>query len=490
MAVRDWFISGAGSDSTGDGSIGNPYKTVGKVLDPTTPLCAAGDSIRIQTGYTYAEYVRVKSTLGTAAAGLDIAGYTTTRDDMSGTMGFALVAKDSGIPGDGPGGNAALFMSNSSFITVRNIKATTAQAYAWAFFSNNVASNRYINCTASCLSAAFYMYSGSNCWVDTCRILTAGDAAYPAVFFNSSSSPGCIDTRFDALNANALGAVTASYTNGVVVMGNTFYQLTAASGYGIVGVGSTPNGFLVRSNTFNNCGGSLISGGAIADMTGLLVEWNILVGTGANKAVFSSAGSNVRLGRFAHNAVYNCGSPYFSTNIITVAEDTVTTNPFVSGETLSANAQQHAVLMADGSTYTYPDFGAMQAQTFPSTDPGIANVVSGVAYTIAGVSLTGTFNEAVRNVDPGVANVVIGTSYKIQNSSLVGTFDESARNTDPGVLHVMSGVTYKILNVSYTGSLLMATASDLQQLTAKFAGMNNVPQVLQQILSAVQRLPR
>lgn len=55
-----------------------------------------------------------------------------------------------------------------------------------------------------------------------------------------------------------------------------------------------------------------------------------------------------------------------------------------------------------------------------STDPGIANVLSNTAYTINGVSLTGTYHDLV-SVDPGVANVKEGTGYTINDSSLTGT---------------------------------------------------------------------
>jgi fibronectin-binding autotransporter adhesin len=55
------------------------------------------------------------------------------------------------------------------------------------------------------------------------------------------------------------------------------------------------------------------------------------------------------------------------------------------------------------------------------TDPGVANVLSGVSYLYGGSTLNGTFDEAARNTDPGISNVALGVSYKIQNANLTGT---------------------------------------------------------------------
>ena len=99
-------------------------------------------------------------------------------------------------------------------------------------------------------------------------------------------------------------------------------------------------------------------------------------------------------------------------------------------------------------------FGANSALTgtLESTDPGIANVVKDVAYTIESSAKTGTFDETTRNTDPGVANVVLGTAYIIATVAKTGTFNESSRNTDPGIANVIEDVSYKHLNVDKDGT--------------------------------------
>jgi hypothetical protein len=116
------------------------------------------------------------------------------------------------------------------------------------------------------------------------------------------------------------------------------------------------------------------------------------------------------------------------------------------------------------------------------TDPGIANVKTGVGYTYAASALTGTYDGSDRWTDPGIANVRTGTAYKANSTSnnrtgtcavpaasnvlsgvsvdaTTGTFDEAARNTDPGVGNVLSGTGYKIQNASLTGTLVVSGGS-------------------------------
>lgn len=57
---------------------------------------------------------------------------------------------------------------------------------------------------------------------------------------------------------------------------------------------------------------------------------------------------------------------------------------------------------------------------YVSTDPGIANVVSGTNYEINGALLTGTYT-CPTSTDPGIANVRSGQNYTINGSNKTGT---------------------------------------------------------------------
>jgi hypothetical protein len=78
--------------------------------------------------------------------------------------------------------------------------------------------------------------------------------------------------------------------------------------------------------------------------------------------------------------------------------------------------------------YDNIDAGAHQfaaVYTTTSTNPGIGNVLKDIEYIIDGVTLTGTFDEAVRNTNPGIAYVKKDVVYKIQNVTLTGEYDPS-----------------------------------------------------------------
>ena len=89
-------------------------------------------------------------------------------------------------------------------------------------------------------------------------------------------------------------------------------------------------------------------------------------------------------------------------------------------------------------------------QPFNSTDPGVANVNSGTAYTFKGTSLTGTLHDATYT-DPGIANVLSGTSYIFNDSTLTGTLGNPTY-TDPGVSNVLSGTSYIFNDSTLTGT--------------------------------------
>jgi hypothetical protein len=109
-----------------------------------------------------------------------------------------------------------------------------------------------------------------------------------------------------------------------------------------------------------------------------------------------------------------------------------------------------------------------------TSEPGIANVKTGVAYTIEGNALTGTYDGSDRWTDPGVANVRLATAYKANSTSnnrtgtvtipatgdvktgvtfdaslgSTGTYEGTDRYTDPGIANVTLGTVYKFNSTS------------------------------------------
>jgi PKD repeat protein/polygalacturonase len=73
------YVATTGNDATGDGSFGNPYKTIQKAVN----VSVAGDTIYVRGG-NYNEYVRIKAS-GTAGHPITIKGYGDERAVIDGT---------------------------------------------------------------------------------------------------------------------------------------------------------------------------------------------------------------------------------------------------------------------------------------------------------------------------------------------------------------------------------------------------------------------
>lgn len=91
-----------------------------------------------------------------------------------------------------------------------------------------------------------------------------------------------------------------------------------------------------------------------------------------------------------------------------------------------------------------------QTGTLLSTDPGVDNVAQGTSYSINSTALVGTFTSLSTN--PGISRVKIGTTYLINGTFLTGTYTGADRWSDPGSSNVSTGVTYLANTVTETGS--------------------------------------
>ncbi len=90
---------------------------------------------------------------------------------------------------------------------------------------------------------------------------------------------------------------------------------------------------------------------------------------------------------------------------------------------------------------------------YSRTDPGVANVRNGTAYTYAGVALTGTA------VIPTLANTKTG----VAGDGGTGTYDGSDRWTSPLAAELLSGVQLKSNSTSLnlTGTFTTPTAAQI-----------------------------
>lgn len=142
----------------------------------------------------------------------------------------------------------------------------------------------------------------------------------------------------------------------------------------------------------------------------------------------------------------------------------------------------------NGSRTSFMSVSAFSGSTY--TDPGIANVKTGTAYTQAGVSLTGTYTGSDRWSDPGVIYVLEGTQYKANSltnnrTGTLVTLQADAPSTDmfKNLESLVLKTTTKTLGitVSYTrlGQLAETIKGVFDNAYVEVQGVTSIKPVLQ-----------
>jgi hypothetical protein len=302
---------------------------------------------------TYGLAVTVANS-ATAAVPITIEGYNTAYGDLRGTMTAPAISSN---------GGSSVFRVAGSYVTVRNIAVSTTGAGVQAFDLSSSAYVNLINCAASS-TQGYAVKCGSYARVDNCLITAAGGGSNGAIYASGVSNPTVTRCRFTALNVTCVAAIHLRYCGGAVIDENVFYNF--AGDCILMDSNNQPAFSSLKENTAHAISssaygtGSFLNAGAFTDLSYLAITDSIFAGL-AGKVIYSTAGSNLCLARYAHNIEYGNGGR-FSANVLDNSEDIATANPFSGGETLAAAAKSHAILTADGTTCTYPDYGAVQAQ--------------------------------------------------------------------------------------------------------------------------------
>jgi hypothetical protein len=220
-----------------------------------------------------------------------------------------------------------------------------------------------INCAASS-TQGYAVRCGSYTRVDNCLIKAAGGPFNGAIYAAGVGNLTVTRCRFASLNATCVAAIHLRYSSANVIDENVFYGFAGDCIF--LDANNQPAISSLKGNTAHAISssaygtGGFLNAAAWADLSYLAITDSIFAGL-AGKVVYSTAGSNLCVARYAHNIEYGNGGR-FSANVLDNSEDVSTGNPFSSGEILSAAAKSHAILTADGTTCTYPDYGATQAQ--------------------------------------------------------------------------------------------------------------------------------
>lgn len=452
--MANYFVSpGAGSDATGDGSIGNPWKSVQYALDNITQG-ASGDEIHVQAGAA-----------DVLSAGLSLATYGTPGISKPLTIrGYTSAARDGGRGEISGGGSYPIYKSSDNsnkdgmrFVDMKLGNCGSAQVIHFRF------SNALVNCElhSSTAANAVYFQLSQNVAIGCLFHSLTGDSNVRAdgssTVFNhctfisgsgivlrcySGAMPVVWNCMF--ILSNAISAAAMYFVGAGVIANNTIYSAAARGGPAI---------FVANGN----------------GNTQTVVN-NIVAGYSGTGGVGLSMGSNDLI-IHGGNAFYNCATAVSNSSNMTaeIAPNiTLASDPFVNAaggdyrvksSSLAAGAAWPQSWPGLPNTGNARDIGA--AQNALTTDyPLEADVRLGVDYAEA--AKTGTLAVPVAgNVRAGVAvdnitgtlgiptagNVRSGVQYGAANTEYTGVLELPLSG------NVLTGVQYGASGTEYTGTM-------------------------------------
>lgn len=227
MAYSNYYVDpGAGNDTTGDGAIGTPWKTVQHALDTITRNATDGDRINVKAG-----------TADTLGAALSLATYGTPGLVTPLTIqGYTSVAGDGGI-GEINGAGSYGIISTTAVVMFADMKLGNCGSTAVLVIGNY---SQVHNCEIH-TSSGFAIDPGTHVqiignWFHDITAATTVDA--------NSSTAICFN-NFNVAAKTTVVALGSSYMSAFV--GNTIY--VAGADTSVIGVHIVSYGTLVIFNT-------------------------------------------------------------------------------------------------------------------------------------------------------------------------------------------------------------------------------------------------
>lgn len=329
MAITDYFVSPAnGSDSTGNGTLGNPWKTTQHALNTITRNTNGGDRVNIQHGSPDILTATLSlTTYGTPAFGAPLV-----------FQGYTSAQGDGGIGDVSGNGLYGILTSQPSYTTFKDLHL------------HNCGANQILSLSAECLV--------EDCELDTSTANPGISATGSLTTVRNNDIHDCTAVALDAQNAvsNLVSAGAGSCVAGIRVRNIGRDNRVLCTG--------AMNGLLVdlcadaRNNSIYSAGGSgagisAESGNSLSDVIDNIVEGFSGVG---GLGIGDSSNHTIRM--LCSNRVYNCTTAYSLPNTPLFNDGnnlTLTASPFNSPSTgdLSLNSNPNGGALCAG-TYSYP----------------------------------------------------------------------------------------------------------------------------------------
>lgn len=329
MAMSEYYVDpSGGNDTTGDGTVGTPWKTVQKALDSITQNTTDGDRINVKDTADDVLTAQLDfSTIGVynLTYGLLIQGYTST-------------AGDGGIGGISGGGTTGIITTSRNYIGFKDMHLHNTGANAILNVDRGVLDNCEFSNSSSTGNIVTLTEGGVyNCYFhDTDgSALAAGLATVLGCYFKAGATyemDECVSVTSQGTDIQRCifsvdGATTAIYSLGAPFR---------AVGNSILSDGGTGTGILAGGNNY----ASMISDNVIEGFSGT-------GGKGIHK-------TSRDLVHYSNNSVYDCETDLVSGDIAIVSygNESLGSSPFAkSGSDTRANRLTYFEPVDVGSVY-------------------------------------------------------------------------------------------------------------------------------------------
>jgi len=318
MAKSEYYVDpSGGNDTTGDGTIGTPWKTVQKALDSITKNTTDGDRINVKD--TADDVLSAELDFSTYGAGslnyaLLIQGYTST-------------AGDGGIGGISGGGTTAIISTQRSSIAFKDMHL------------HNTGSNGILNIYRSSLDNCEFNNSSS-----TGNIVEASQAAVTNCYFHDTD--GIAVAGGDCVIFGCYFKAGATYemdtcinaTGASLVASRCILSIDGATN----GIGGTTGGAVAQilNNSILSDGGTGTGINAMGSAYGVSYINNVVEGFSGTGGVGINKDAQRDAFSWSNNSVYNCAtdSSNEDESYILYGNESLGSSPFAkSGSDTRAN---------------------------------------------------------------------------------------------------------------------------------------------------------
>lgn len=400
----------------------------------------AGNTVWVKNTGTYTLGAAITTTVsGTQSAPFTIRGYNSIRGDNP-----RLKTTQPKIVGP--------VYFGSTFQIVRNLYLSCATSGnngidGGGIMMHNTIINSYASAATACYCSSHSSFIGNEivCYAGQALVPNTGSVllAYNyihhsvnGVSTSASSNLSIIGNIFESISGTCI-SWSSSTQLPHVIMGNTFYGAASKMGTGINYASATSMHQLITNNIFSGLTSAISYAGLTRYCT---IDYNTFynnttdvtncnkgcndvatnpsftsvseyTGTTATTAagVLTDSGANFANVVAGRDYLYLVSGTGITTGFYGITAKTATTitpdnapgndatgdkvykiiygHDYTPGSALKAAALPHHM---NALSVSYLDIGAVQRQEFTSTDPGVANVKSGTAYTLNDASLTGT----------------------------------------------------------------------------------------------------